>query len=160
MLLSYLIVCAYALAIVLLHEAGHYMAAISIGVRPNRFEIGRGPVIWRKGIFVFRFFLPAGGRVNYADENWGHLTQNQVRWIALGGPIVSILTGLVILPIIPIYGLMSLFCGITNLIPFPANHGQSDGSYVFQGAAQVWTSRLLLGTLAVVLLVCSLWMFC
>lgn len=160
MLLSWLMVCLCAGIIILIHETGHYMAARSVGVQPDRFEIGWGPVVWQRGIFVVRLLFPAGGRVNYDDADWERLSLAHRGRIAIGGPAVSILTGLVALPIMPIYGLMSLFCGFGNLIPFPVGDGQSDGGLVFRDTTQIWASRLIFGTLAGVLLVWFLRLLC
>ena len=72
-LASFIVVIA---VIILVHEAGHYMAARMCGIRVDTFSIGFGPRIrsfhWRGTEFVLAW-IPLGGYVKMAgiiDENF------------------------------------------------------------------------------------------
>lgn len=58
-------------AIVLVHEAGHFLAARSCGIHVEEFSIGFGPAVWRREkngtVFSLRL-LPLGGFNNLSGE--------------------------------------------------------------------------------------------
>ena len=56
---------------IVVHELGHYWAAIAVGVRVDTFSIGFGPRLfgWRRGVTDFRVSaLPFGGYVRMLGE--------------------------------------------------------------------------------------------
>lgn len=144
-----LLVCLYAGIIITIHEMGHYIAARSVNTQPDLFEIGKGPVIWRQGIWTFRLIFVAGGRVNHDDNIWDRLPQKHRNRIALGGPIASVVSGLVALSFIPLYGYLSLISGFGNMIPFRVGQGYTDGGYVLHSTTQIWGGRLIFGALTI-----------
>ena len=67
----YIIVCVllFALAI-LVHEFGHFVVALSLGLRVEAFSIGFGKAIWKKRIRGVEYrlsCLPLGGYVSIPD---------------------------------------------------------------------------------------------
>ena len=58
--------------IVLVHEAGHLLAAKSLNVEVRRFSIGFGPVLWKKKWGETEYavsLVPLGGYVQMTGEN-------------------------------------------------------------------------------------------
>lgn len=84
-----------------LHECGHILAAIALGVRVKR--VG---VKWNKGIFTVR--------------EPGTLKQNIL--IALAGPGVNLLL-MVFEPWFPMFGLANVCCVLANMLPFRGSDG-------------------------------------
>ena len=74
---SFLVTCGYIVACVLLfalsiaiHEFGHFIAALKLGYRVERFSIGFGPAIWKKvykGVEYRISWIPLGGYVSIPD---------------------------------------------------------------------------------------------
>ena len=74
---SFLVTCGYIAACVLLfalsiaiHEFGHFIAALKLGYRVERFSIGFGPAIWKKvykGVEYRISWSPLGGYVSIPD---------------------------------------------------------------------------------------------
>lgn len=74
---SFLVTCGYIAACVLLfalsiaiHEFGHFIAALKLGYRVDRFSIGFGPAIWKrvyKGVEYRISWIPLGGYVSIPD---------------------------------------------------------------------------------------------
>ena len=74
---SFLVTCGYIAACVLLfalsiaiHEFGHFIAALKLGYRVDRFSIGLGPAIWKKvykGVEYRISWIPLGGYVSIPD---------------------------------------------------------------------------------------------
>lgn len=77
---------AFALVIgvlVTFHEAGHFIAARSCGVKVLRFSIGFGPVLWSRRIGVDRTewalsLIPLGGYVKMLDEREGDVAASEL----------------------------------------------------------------------------------
>ncbi len=58
--------------LILFHEAGHFLAATTQGIRVNGFSIGFGPALFKKQIKGITFAiraLPIGGFVSFPDED-------------------------------------------------------------------------------------------
>ena len=58
--------------IVLVHEAGHLLAAKSLNVEVRRFSIGFGPVLWKRKWGETEYavsLVPLGGYVQMTGEN-------------------------------------------------------------------------------------------
>ena len=67
----YIVVCVllFALAI-LIHEFGHFIVALKLGLRVDAFSIGFGPAIWKKkfkGVEYRISWIPLGGYVSIPD---------------------------------------------------------------------------------------------
>ena len=67
----YIVVCVllFALAI-LIHEFGHFIVALKLGLRVEAFSIGFGPAIWKKkfrGVEYRISWIPLGGYVSLPD---------------------------------------------------------------------------------------------
>jgi len=116
------------------HEAGHWLAARFVRVQSDDLAttIGVGPGV---SIFSGRLrlgMLPGSGRVQVASD-WS-LRRSQTVAIAAGGPIASVIGGLVFVvisqeffdvrqltgpgPAMNITGWFSILLGVGNLIPF------------------------------------------
>lgn len=67
----YILICILLFAIaILIHEFGHFIAAISLGLKVEAFSIGFGPAIWKKRIRGVEYrisSIPLGGYVSIPD---------------------------------------------------------------------------------------------
>jgi regulator of sigma E protease len=96
---------------IVVHELGHYWAAIAVGVRVDTFSIGFGPRLfgWRRGVTDFRVSaIPFGGYVRMLGELPGddHAAdpesfQSKSRWqravVVIAGPLMNVLLALAIM---------------------------------------------------------------
>jgi len=89
------------LLVLLLHEAGHLIAAISLGIRVRRIGVS-----W-KGMYIVREAGPP--------------LANMITTFA--GPYLNLLLA-VAWPAAPMFALMNLIFGLTNLIPLAGSDGQ------------------------------------
>src|SRR5947209_20260975 len=89
---------------ILIHELGHYWAALAVGVRVDTFSIGFGPRLagFRRGDTDFRISaIPFGGYVRMLGEQPGEDVddprsfQAKARWqraiVVVAGPLMNIL---------------------------------------------------------------------
>lgn len=90
---------------ILIHEAGHYWAALSVGIRVETFSIGFGPRLlgFKRGDTDFRLSaVPFGGYVRMLGDQPGDETasdprsfQSKARWqraiVIAAGPLMNIL---------------------------------------------------------------------
>ncbi len=98
-------------ALIVIHEAGHFLAARRFGMRVERFSVGFGPVIlaFRRGETEFAVSaLPLGGYVKIAgmgpgetaDDSDRRLFGNQAAWrrflVILAGPAMNYLAALLV----------------------------------------------------------------
>lgn len=69
--ICYIAVCVLLFAIaILVHEFGHFIVAISLGLKVEAFSIGFGPAIWKKRIRGVEYrisSIPLGGYVSIPD---------------------------------------------------------------------------------------------
>ncbi len=96
---------------IVIHELGHYWAAISVGIRVETFSIGFGPRLfgWRRGSTDFRVSaIPFGGYVRKLGEQPGDdkavepdSFQAKKRWqraiVVIAGPLMNILLAICIM---------------------------------------------------------------
>jgi regulator of sigma E protease len=101
--MSYFLTFAVISAIILIHEAGHYISARAAGIPIEVFSIGFGPVLLERKIFSTNWrisLIPLGGYVLPAVDN-EHLffAIHPVRRMILsaGGPFFNILAALLFL---------------------------------------------------------------
>src|SRR5262249_58863929 len=95
---------------IVLHEFGHFIVAKLFGIRVETFSVGFGKRLWgiRKGDTDYRISLiPLGGYVKMAGENLDEQItgapdefMSKPKWqrlcVAFAGPVMNILTALVI----------------------------------------------------------------
>ncbi len=85
------------------HELGHLLAALSIGLEVEVFSIGFGQRLWGfrfRGIDFRISAIPFGGYVRFADEGGGGIPREffnrplwQRIWVVLAGPLFSFILG-------------------------------------------------------------------
>lgn len=111
--------------LVALHELGHFVAAKLCGVRVNEFSVGMGPVLWCRDRGETQYSLralPIGGFCAMEGEDEDSTDERalntQSLWkqliIFAAGPLMNLLTGLVIL--------LGLYAGV-QVIQIPAIAG-------------------------------------
>ena len=119
--IGYIIVCVllFALAI-LIHEFGHFIVALKLGLRVEAFSIGFGTALWKKKVNGVEYrisAIPLGGYVSIPDvdpegtkalegtktKSEGEVEQRKVRipaWkeilVAVAGPAMNIVLAVVI----------------------------------------------------------------
>jgi len=110
----YIIVCVllFALAI-LIHEFGHFIVALKLGLRVEAFSIGFGPVLWKKKVNGVEYRLssiPLGGYVSIPDVDpegtkalegaRTEATKKIPAWkeilVAVAGPLMNIVLAVVL----------------------------------------------------------------
>jgi len=88
--------------LILVHEAGHFLAARLVGVPVLRFSVGFGPrlISWRRGTTEYRLSaIPLGGyvipEIGKVEDYLGIALRR--RWaISLGGPLANLLVTLLL----------------------------------------------------------------
>lgn len=103
---------------ILVHEAGHFWAALAVGVRVETFSIGFGPRLFgfRRGDTDFRISaIPFGGYVRMLGEQPGDDTatdprsfQAKARWqraiVIIAGPLMNVLLAVGLIAGLYMYG--------------------------------------------------------
>jgi regulator of sigma E protease len=103
---------------ILVHEAGHFWAALSVGIRVETFSIGFGPRLFgfRRGSTDFRISaIPFGGYVRMlgdqpGDENAASPDsfQSKARWqraiVIIAGPFMNVLLAIALVTGLYMYG--------------------------------------------------------
>lgn len=99
--------------LIIWHELGHFLAALSVGIKPAVFSIGFGSRIW--GINIngtdFRISaLPFGGYVRFEDEGPTGIPQTFYQkplwarlWVVFAGPLFSFILGPILAFILSAY---------------------------------------------------------
>jgi regulator of sigma E protease len=97
--------------LIIVHEAGHYLAARAVGMRVDRFSIGFGPVLlsFRRGHTLFAIAaIPVGGYVSVAGASAGAEVSaddrgayaNKAAWqrfvFVLAGPVMNYLSAVLV----------------------------------------------------------------
>jgi len=116
------------------HEAGHWIVLRRLNVRVVEHWFGLGPALlrwgrWRVGM------LPIGGAVVPDPHAFAALSARQRMWVALAGPLASLLHAAVVLGVwalnqevtgaeaLRTVGLLSLLLAGVNAIPIPPLDG-------------------------------------
>jgi regulator of sigma E protease len=92
--------------LILLHEAGHFLAARAAGIPVNLFSIGFGPALWKKKIGATEYrvsLIPLGGYVLPAvsDENdYFRIPVYKRIILSLGGPAANLAAVLILYAIL------------------------------------------------------------
>lgn len=97
--------------LIVVHEWGHYRAAVSCGVKVLRFSVGFGPVLWRKQGAETEFVVsafPLGGYVRMLDEREGPVDPSELHrafnrkplwqrsWVVFAGPLSNLVLALLL----------------------------------------------------------------
>lgn len=98
----YILLAALALAV---HEAGHILSAIALGIRVKRVGI-----TWRGPFIVREQGSPAASAV-----------------VSLLGPVLNVILGLAYWEAAPLFAQINMVLGVWNLLPFRG----SDGSHAW-----------------------------
>ena len=112
--IGYISACVllFSLAIAV-HEFGHFIVALKLGLRVERFSLGFGPAIWRKtwrGVEYRISWIPLGGYVSIPDvdpegtkamEGGGDAARSEIpAWkeilVALAGPAMNVVLAAVL----------------------------------------------------------------
>ena len=144
------LIVAALLLTVFVHESGHALTGLALGMKIRMFIVG--PFQWRirDGRWTFKFllarFLSAGGATAVVPTNpW------QPRWreicMTAAGPLANLVTGLIAAyaalvakgqpyeqywQILTIFSTLSLVTFVVNLIPFRPEAAYSDGARIYQ----------------------------
>lgn len=140
--------------IVLVHEFGHAVTGLALGMKLRAFIVG--PFQWRirEGKWKFRFqpghFFSTGGATAVVPTNPQQSHREQLCMIA-AGPFASLLLGLISLwaalsapghpweqawLFLSCVGTLSLLVGVLNLVPFQSGSAYSDGAQIYQLLAE------------------------
>jgi hypothetical protein len=145
-----LLIAAALLISVALHEAGHTLVGLALGMRLRAFIVG--PFQWRirNGKWKFQFipakFLSAGGATALVPTD---PQQSREKWIGMiaAGPLANLCTGLIAAGTVlmakgrpyehawgflAMFATMSLITFAVNLIPIRPDSTYSDGAKIFQ----------------------------
>ncbi|HEU4983752.1 MAG TPA: M50 family metallopeptidase, partial [Acidobacteriaceae bacterium] len=138
------------LAVVLLHELGHAITGLALGMKLRAFIVG--PFQWRisDGKWGFKFspagFFSAGGATALVPTNPRQPPSEKVCMIA-AGPFASVASGILALCaafiapgqpwepawlLLACFGVASVLVGVLNLIPFQTRTSYSDGAQIYQ----------------------------
>lgn len=143
-------VFAALLIVTALHEAGHALTGMALGMRLRAFIVG--PFQWRirDGRWKFQFlpakFLSAGGATGLVPTNPRQSIRREIGMIA-AGPLVNLVTGLIVLwagmnavgrpyerywDFLAMISSLSLVAFAVNLIPMRPEALYSDGARIYQ----------------------------
>ncbi len=138
------------LAVVLLHELGHAVTGLALGMKLRAFIVG--PFQWRisDGIWGFKFrpagFFSAGGATALVPTDPRQSASEKVCMIA-AGPFASVASGVLALCaafvapgqpwepawlLLACFGVASVLVGVLNLVPFQSKTSYSDGAQIYQ----------------------------
>jgi hypothetical protein len=138
------------LVIATVHELGHTLTGLALGMKLRAFAIG--PLQWRLrgGKWQFRF-IPAGilaiGGVTGVVPASADVRSRDYVYVTLAGPLINLVTGMAALWIglsvetgsgwqmgglTALFGAFSLTAFAGNVIPFRAGSSYSDGAQIYQ----------------------------
>jgi hypothetical protein len=96
--------------------------------------------------------MPVTGRVTYTDTDFYSLPVFKQKAIILAGPAINILSGIVLLPVFPLFGILSITVGCSNLIPAKTSAGISDGGFIFTGKYK-WPATIFITAVVIFLVI-------
>jgi len=147
---SLVLLVAALLLTVFLHESGHALTGLALGMKLRMFVVG--PFQWRirDGRWTFKFilaqFFSAGGATAVVPTNPWQPRWREICMIA-AGPLANLVTGLIAgyaaivakgqpyepyWSILTIFSTLSLVTFVVNLIPFRPEAAYSDGARIYQ----------------------------
>lgn len=118
--------------LVVIHEYGHYRAAVACGVKVLRFSVGFGRVLWRRQRGETEFVLsalPFGGYVKMLDEREGRVPPSELSrafnrkplrqraFIVAAGPAANLLLAVLLYAIVNWAGVVELTARVGAPIP-------------------------------------------
>ncbi len=135
----YVVICVllFSLAIAI-HEFGHFIVALKLGLRVERFSLGFGPAIWKKtwrGVEYRLSWIPLGGYVSIPDvdpegtkalegESSKKAREKIPAWkellVAFAGPAMNLVLAVVLavgLSLVPNAKFGTLSAEISNVVP-------------------------------------------
>jgi hypothetical protein len=147
---SIVLIVGALLLTVLLHESGHALTGLALGMKLRMFIVG--PFQWRirDGRWTFKFvlaqFFSAGGATAVVPTNPWQPRWREISMIAAGA-LANLVTGLIAAyaalvakgqpyeqywQILTIFSTLSLVTFVVNLIPFRPEAAYSDGARIYQ----------------------------
>jgi hypothetical protein len=138
------------LLITFVHELGHSVVGLALGMKLRAFVIG--PLQWRveSGKWKFRFQLMAilqGGGATGIVPPAADFACGRTVWMIVAGPLANLITGLLALGVafaaaaasavqagglLAFFGVFSLAGFAANLVPFKTKASYSDGARIYQ----------------------------
>lgn len=147
----YVAIVAAELVMVLIHEAGHALCGLALGMRLRKFIVG--PFQWRVEGARWKFafhpaqFLATGGATAVIPTTTEDLVSRRMK-VIVAGPLASLAGGLIGFWIaihaaghswetgwrtVAIFTTMSVLAFVMNLVPFQTSTSQySDGAQIYQ----------------------------
>jgi regulator of sigma E protease len=140
--------------LVVIHEYGHYRAAVACNVKVLRFSVGFGRVLWRRQCGETEFVvsaLPLGGYVKMLDEREGPVPPvdqprafnrkplSQRAFIVAAGPAANLLLAILLYAIVNWAGVQELKASLAAPVPasIAASAGMQSGDEVIALAPAV-----------------------
>jgi regulator of sigma E protease len=121
--------------IIVIHEAGHLLAAKKFGVFCYEFSFGMGPLLWQKKGKETRYSIraiPVGGYVSMAGEEDGDALYPDVKvpagrrltdlvwWkkiiIMLAGVTMNVIIAVIAVTLLPLHPLMGMTVGVVGIL--------------------------------------------
>lgn len=133
--MSYLLIFCTVSLLIILHELGHFLAALWMGIPIARFSVGLGSKVWGFKIGQTEYWLsmiPCGGYVMPAvqdEEAFDKIPLQRRILFALGGPAANILGACLCLSLINI---VKLGCSVNSVVYLPLE--------------QIWQMTIQIGT--------------
>jgi Zn-dependent protease len=138
------------LAVVFLHELGHTLTSLALGMKLRAFNVGPFIAQIRDGKWEFKFrlanFFTMGGATGLVPTDPHQPLSYDICMIA-AGPFVNVITGLLVFAaaiaapgsawqsawfLLAATATLSLTLGVLNLVPFQTGSAYSDGAYLYQ----------------------------
>jgi hypothetical protein len=146
-LVQFVLIC---FVIVILHELGHTLAGLALGMKLRAFIVGPFELCVRDGRWVLKFnikrIFSGGGATGVVPSRAGFPNSRYIAMV-LAGPIANLCTGLIGFGVAitadshsPLqaggalsgFSELSLMAFALNLLPFRAKAGYSDGARIYQ----------------------------
>ena len=120
-----------------IHELGHIIPVIIFGGEITSIRFGLGNKLFNLGIVEVKWIYFLGGSFHY--KNLQNYNKHKKIFIMFSGPLLNLITAIVLLTVIIIFGksmilsqltLMSLIYFVVNLIPFAFGKLNTDGKQI------------------------------